>query len=324
MGLIPISQLRAAAADFEAYLQKTTDKAEQERVTAYLSAVRSALAAETEDARRVYYGVTEYLDGEAERAYKTCASAHGRLKPGAADEVAMLYMARAMEAMKKPYPAYEKYEEFLRAYPTSRYAREAVAAELRIARQLKQAGSAKVVTVLESVSAHDPLGPLAPDAAMALADWHFDEKDYAEASEAYQTVLEQYGRSAHVAAARFKHAVCLRRLAERYAHPGDALEQAREDLQYYLQEYPRGEFVAEAKRLLAEVRGRQAQELWTIAEFYRRQKRPGALGLYLRRIVRDYPDTPWKVKAEDALRALAPPAPSETPAAPPKEAGHAS
>jgi len=84
-------------------------------------------------------------------------------------------------------------------------------------------------------------------------------------------------------------------------YDGEPLIDARREFQRYLDDYPRGDKVPEAKKRLSDLDELQAEKDWRTYKQYRHLHKWRAARLYLRDIIRKYPDTSWAAEAREAL-----------------------
>lgn len=173
-------------------------------------------------------------------------------------------------------------------------------------------------------------GVLPPDEQYARAESRFEQGDYRQAIADYQTFAFNYPQDPRVSEARWKTAVGYYRIedwataAQEYLnyqsdHPRDeraaeALFQAARAYQEMslrpeldqreteravsaydrvIVEYPRSEFVEEARSRKAQLRDKLAEKVYLNAEFYFDNENYTATEIYLADLIQLYTDTAW-------------------------------
>jgi outer membrane assembly lipoprotein YfiO len=244
----------------------------------------------------------------------------------------MWLRGEALFARKDYYKAFEQYEELLGEYAGSPHYGDALQREMEIAELYLGpvrrkvlgmpllSGEDEAIAILRRVYEHQPLGDLADDVILRIADYYWNKRDWPEAEQYYDKYCREYpnvdpGKVRH---AERRRAECGLEKCRGVRYDTTSLNLAYDRLNQYEQKYPdaaQSEGVAELK---AKVRGMQAETMFRVAEYYLRSGRPTAAAYYAEQVQRDYPDTAWSAKSERFLQKLAmkaPPTPSE--AAPP-------
>ena len=294
-------QLARAEEELAACRRGLPDGDEKVRLDEYLRVVRMARSSADREVRKLCFGVLDVLQGEPRRGYGACRRAARRLS-GEKVEMALYYAARALEAMQKHYKAFATADDLLTEYPDSAFRSRAMAVVFRAGESLHRRDSRHTIGVLDRVVELDPLGPYAAHAESLRGDLLLGHEEWAEATAAYDAILEHHPRSRFVAEARFKRGLCSLRIAERYDQMTDELENAYADLSLYVAEFPQGKFAPEATRLMNVARERHAGKLWEVMEFYERRKHPKAVRAYLGLLARDFADTSWGRRAAAELK----------------------
>jgi outer membrane protein assembly factor BamD len=76
------------------------------------------------------------------------------------------------------------------------------------------------------------------------------------------------------------------------------------ELETFLRDYPASELVTDASARLQSLRERRAQHEYQVGQFYERQRRPGAAGIYYESVAQDFADTASAAQAAARLQLL--------------------
>jgi outer membrane protein assembly factor BamD len=174
----------------------------------------------------------------------------------------------------------------------------------------------------EYVKTKYPFSPFAALAELRLADVKFQQDRFPEAAEAYGQFVQLHPDHPEADYAQLRQGVSYFRDAPGEfvlfppAHEKDqrGTEKAVVALESFLKERPTSKHADEARKVLAEARGRLAAREWYVAEFYFKRKQwPGAAGRY-EALIERYPgsrheaEALWKLaesylKLEDRFKA---------------------
>src|SRR5262249_53829758 len=164
-----------------------------------------------------------FQQGQLAEAEKAFAKAAKKRKETSWGEKAQIYLAEIRYQRGNYVGAHDAFEELFKTYPGTKFMEKAVAREYAIAgawlaaiapdAKPEQKGSWKdhftgrlpfvdvsghAVSVLEHVRHHDPTGPLADDAVLKLADYHFAQQNYEESGLYYDQLIVDHPKSPYV------------------------------------------------------------------------------------------------------------------------------
>ncbi len=230
--------------------------------------------------------------------------------------------------------AYQWYEKQLVRYPNGQLADRAMDREIEIAEAFlagKKRPAGKVfrisgvedgLEILQRIAERVPGSDRAELAMLAIGDHYFNKQDWLEAAESFDRFLKMFPKSKRAPTAELRAAEAYHSSYRGPDFDETPLVEAEQRYKSFLASRPREAAKRGVRDTLAEVRNQRAGKHYHIARFYLRTKHPKAATQYLRRIVKDYPDTDWAGQALDRLaeidpaaaEALAPPAPAGKPA----------
>lgn len=197
--------------------------------------------------------------------------------------------------------AFQALDKLLGKFPGTRRRGEVLEKTYRIASTQMEESPRKAISMFEKIIERNPLGPLAVDAQIKIAECHNRLMEYDEAVATYEKIIENYPHSEWVPYAQFQIPSC--KFASTYYQDRNVglLVQTREGYEEYLATNPGGPMVEESKKKLDEIRLLEAERTFNIAEFYYRRKESTSAAIYYKMVVQDYPGTIWAVKAEKTL-----------------------
>jgi len=146
---------------------------------------------------------------------------------------------------------------------------------------------------------------LTDDALYYLGLSYIQEKEYALASAQFDRLLRDFPTSPLQADALLELARC----DDLQSHPAplDQTETARALTRYnqFVEQYPAHARVGEAKARVQVLRDRLAEKLLRSGQLYLKLRRYPASEFYLKRMLREYPDSKWVSEATRLLRDVA-------------------
>lgn len=253
------------------------------------------------------------------------AEAAGRWPDSALEEDALFHEEESHFFTDRYAAAAEDMEKLIKKYPNTRYLDMVGARRFLIAKYWLDLDSADhessvtvnltdptrprtdtfghAIRVLDKIRLDDPLGKLADDATLAAGNAYFTRGDFVKADHYYTDLRTSFPSSEHQFSAHF---LGVKAKLESYQGPdysGTVLDQAKKLIDQIRRQFP-AEMRAheeEIDRAEREVRYRQAERKWYMANYYARRREYGASQFYLMLLLKDYHDTPFAEKARQRL-----------------------
>ena len=195
--------------------------------------------------------------------------------------------------------AFDAYDKMLAQYPgdplyptaLERLAAIARAAadgqiESRFLGLKRRVSTDRTIEMLSRVKDHAPKSRTAAKAQFTIGELHQSKKKYKEAIAAFRELVREQPESPEAPEALFRVGVIYMEQAERGNQNQSTLDLANESFNDYLIQYPGHSRNAEARRMIASLRGRELERSFGIAEFYRETGRYESAKIYYRDIVR--------------------------------------
>jgi outer membrane protein assembly factor BamD (BamD/ComL family) len=266
-----------------------------------------------------YAGALKLLTPLAKREVK---------KGGPWGEKAQWWKAETEFKMQKYTSAHDSYEILIKKYPGTELVEKIVAREFQIAQIWLGPEDPKVkpmdwkshfdgrqpfvdtagyaVKVLDHVRLHDPLGPLADDAALRTGDHFHAVGDFETAAVYYDQLLAENAKSEYRERAMRSS---IDSKIKGYIGPEydvTGLEQARDTIQKAMQEFP--ERLDTAKGLyhtLDLIRDQEAERAYRQGLYYVRARKPISAEYYFGLVMNKWPGSKWAGQARKEMAVVA-------------------
>jgi outer membrane assembly lipoprotein YfiO len=200
--------------------------------------------------------------------------------------------------------ALKAYEKVLEKFPGTKRTEEILKREYEVGIAQMDTNEKAAISVFEKIIEKHPLGPLAPDAQVKIADCYFKLGQYEEALDAYEKFLENYPKNEWVPYVQYQIPLSKVYHEKQQERNYGLLISAREGFEEYLVSNPHGIHAEDAKRMIEEIRIIEAEREFNIGDFYLRRKKPASAAMYFEYVKADFPDTIWAERAKERLEFL--------------------
>jgi len=219
-------------------------------------------------------------------------------------EVSQINIGRAYYLNNDFKQALKTYEKVLEKYPGTKRTEEILEREYQVGIAQMETNEEGAISAFEKIIEKHPLGPVASDAQVKIADCYFKLGQYEEALDAYEKFLENYPKSEWVSYVQYQIPLSKVYHEKQQERNYGLLVSAREGFEEYLVSNPRGMHIEDAKKMIQEIRVIEAEREYNIGEFYLRRKKPVAAAMYFGYVINDFPDTIWAEKADEKIEFL--------------------
>ncbi len=281
------------------------------------------------EAARIYREATEAAADQRRELFSEAADqfeAAAKRWPDSALEQDALFLAGEGYFFADHYPnANDSYERLLKKYPNSKHLDTVEARRFKIADYWLKLHDASpesfwsvnvtddtrpwrdsfgnAIRIFDRIRIDDPTGRLADDATLAAGNAWFARGRFIEADNFYTDLRKTFPSSEHQFHA---HMLGLKSKLQSYQgsdYSGVPLDEAEKLIKQIRRQFPNEsarerEYLA---RAYAEVRFKQAEREWKMANYYDARKDYGAAKFYYSLLVREYDETPLAEKAQTRL-----------------------
>ncbi|MBM3246271.1 MAG: outer membrane protein assembly factor BamD [Candidatus Omnitrophica bacterium] len=225
------------------------------------------------------------------------------------------YLGLIEEEQDNLYEAYLAYQKVIDKYPFSERIQEIIEREYKLGEKFMEGQRRKAlgvalpvenpaIEIFNKVIENSTYGPLAAAAQYKLGLVLKGLLRYYEAEEAFNKVISNYPGSEWVEAAKFQIAACRAAVSRSPDYDQWATQEAKEKFEEFVQEHPDAVLSREAEKNIARLREKEAEASFNIGRFYEKQKEAAAARIYYQRVMDDYPESRWAVKALERLQIM--------------------
>jgi len=231
--------------------------------------------------------------------------------------VALQRLAKCLFEMENYYQAFQAIEQVLISYPQSGRLADFLAIQMKIARKLQEgarpsilkndddplaAGRKAACEVYEAVLKHDPYGPLADDALLALGEVRLEMNEPKIAREHFARLLNEFSKSPLVDKARLGLTRC--DVLEGKASSSDVQRTVKEIRAKEAAAGKPAEDAGEMEKSVSELENLEAKKMWDGAMFYLKRGTAESVSSAiwtLKELIRRYPRTECAAQARELL-----------------------
>jgi outer membrane protein assembly factor BamD len=228
--------------------------------------------------------------GNSSRAIATYRSLVKNYPLAPAAPAAQFRLGELYDSLGNSKRSFDAYQKLLEGYPQSREFDRAVSAQVAIADSMAESRRYdRAAEMYQSILSAAPFASFAPEVQFKLGQAYESQKEFEKAIDAYQSVLDRYPNSRFAADALYQIGYVQFTEAQGRSQDLSAAIDAKNTFEEFLMEYPRSEKAAQARENLANMSGREALDLLTIAKFYDKKNDYRAAVIYYSDLVRRQP-----------------------------------
>lgn len=260
---------------------------------------------------RQYFAIAKY-----KKVVKSAGKFRARYPDSAACEEICLLAGRAEIARKRYYQAYGWFEKQLNQFPAGRYSARALEFEYEIAEKflagakrivlwfIKLSAKDEALDILVRIAEHAPGSQIAAKSVMRMADYHYRQKQWVEAIEAYDMFGELFPKSAQCSRAMLQAARASYSSFGGIEFEDTPILDAEQRFKTFAESYPAAAKTAGVEQTLAQIARIRAHKLYETGQLYERTGHLKAAAFYYQQAIDQYPQTQWSQTARSALRLL--------------------
>jgi len=259
-----------------------------------------------------FYNVKEYK--EAIREFQKLIKHYPRARE-APD--AQYHIGLSLEMQDKIFEAFNGYQVVIDKYPFSELAATIVQRQYDIGMQLLENANKRgkfmdalvganynVIDVLRAVIKNAPYGDLAAPAQYKIGIYLIEKGLYQEARDELEKVINDYPDNEWAKAAKYQIAVADSQRSTDAQYDQKITQVAVEEFEEFVENYPDAELSAQAKKQVHQLKEKEAENSYLVAEFYEKQKKYKAAKIYYQVVVDEYKNSSWSSKALVKIREM--------------------
>ncbi|UCD38694.1 MAG: outer membrane protein assembly factor BamD [Fidelibacterota bacterium] len=140
---------------------------------------------------------------------------------------------------------------------------------------------------------NNPAGSLATEAQYYYAECIYQQKQYVEAQIEFERLLRRWVDTKHLIEARYRIVQCLVFQSPRYFYDQTTTQDAIDELQTFIDDFPESPQRVEAEQLIGELRLKIARKYYESGRLYLKWRRSPPARLYFDTILSQYYDTAY-------------------------------
>lgn len=228
---------------------------------------------------------------------------------------AQYYIAKCFEDQEKLFSAFKNYQKVVDKYPFSERSAEIISKQFDIGIKLLEGGGEKgffkktftddsydIVEVFRTVIKNAPYGEHAAPSQYKIGLYLSEKKLYQEARDEFEKVINDYPDSQWAKASKYQIAMSDALRSTKAQYDQKVTEAAVEGLRDFMSDYPSADLSDKAKEEIRNLREKEAENAFLVAEFYEKQKNYKAAKIYYQSIVDDHKGSIWSSKALERIR----------------------
>ena len=200
--------------------------------------------------------------------------------------------------------AFEAYEQLIEQNPGTGRLKELLEKEFQVGVAQMKTSERGAIRVFEKIVERNPLGFVAIDAQVKIADSYYQLRQFEDAKDAYLSVIENHPNSEWVPYAQYRIPYCNLSNIRIQERNYDLLSQSRRGFDEYIANNPQGTLVPSTNKLIDEIDIAIAERDFKTGEFYLRRKRPDSGAIYFESVMKEYPHTEWADKSKEKMEML--------------------
>ena len=229
---------------------------------------------------------------------------------------AQWYIGESFEKMNKPYKAFQEYQKIIGKYPFSDLSPVVVERQYKIGEKMLltpstnhfvttlTGGEYDVIDVFRTVIKNAPYGNYAAVSQYKIGLYLAEKKMYSEARDGLEKVINDYPDSEWVKAARYQIALVDVERSVGPAYDQKITQAAAEEFEDFIKTYPDAQLSQKARSEIAQLREKEAENNFLVAEFYQKQKDYESAKIYFSSIIDEFPASLWAVKSLEQIKII--------------------
>jgi outer membrane protein assembly factor BamD len=231
---------------------------------------------------------------------------------------AQYHVGLCLEEQDKIFAAFKEYQVVIDKYPFSELAADIVQRQYDIGMKLLENANNRgkfvdalsgadynVVDVFKAVIKNAPYGKLAAPAQYKIGLYLQEKALYQEARDELEKVVNDYPDSEWAKAAKYQIALVDSQRSTDAQYDQKTTQAAVDEFKEFVENYPDAELSARAKEQIGQLREKEAENSFVIAQFYEKQKNYKAAKIYYQVVADAYKNTSWASKSLKKIREMA-------------------
>lgn len=230
---------------------------------------------------------------------------------------AQYHIGLCLEGQNQIFAAFKEYQTVIDKYPFSELAIKIIEKQYDIGMRLLENANNRgkfigaltgadynVVDVFKTVIKNAPYGVLAAPSQYKIGLYLMEKGLYQEARDELEKVINDYPDSEWAKAAKYQIASADAQRSTDAQYDQKVTKVAVEEFKEFVTDNPDAELSAKAKEQIHQLREKEAENSFLIAQFYEKQKNYKAAKIYYQTVTDDYKATSWASRALVKIREI--------------------
>ncbi len=162
----------------------------------------------------------------------------------------------------------------------------------------------KTVEMFQQVIKNGPYSDVAPMSQLMIGFAREKQHQWTDAVKAYQEVVRRYPKSDLADDAQFQIGYAYMMASREADYDQTATNRAITGFRDYITKYPKSEKIEQARDNISRLQMEQARGIWSIAEFYDREKNSDAALIYYNSLIQKFPNSDLAKRAYKRVEAI--------------------
>lgn len=230
---------------------------------------------------------------------------------------ACYYIGRCWEKLNRFYQAFLSYDKLVATYPNSKRIQEALEREYRIGEYFLNEKPKKwlgisiyslvehpSLEIFRRIAERAPYSKYAPASLYKMGMILVELKRWEEAKDVFQKIVDNYPDSKWFKLAKFQLSLVCSKLSLGSDYDDTYYQEAKKGFEEFLKNNPEAKISKEAKKILEEIKEKEAKKYFDIAQFYKKQKKAKSAIVYYELLIEKYPESKYAKEAKKILKEL--------------------
>jgi len=230
---------------------------------------------------------------------------------------AQYHIGLCLEEQGEVFKAFKEYQVVIDKYPFSELAVEIVQRQYDIGMQLLENSNNRgkfmdafigadynVIDVFKTVIKNAPYSDLAAPSQYKIGLYLQEKRLYQEARDEFEKVLNDYPESEWIKAAKYQIALADAQRSTAAQYDQKITQSAVDEFDEFVEMYPDAELSNQAKDQIYQLREKEAENSFVVAQFYEKQKNYKAAKIYYQGVVDDFENSSWASKSLKKIREM--------------------
>ena len=161
-----------------------------------------------------------------------------------------------------------------------------------------------VIDVFKTVIKNAPYGDLAAPSQYKIGLYLQEKRLYQEARDEFEKVINDYSDSEWTKAAKYQIALADAQRSSDAQYDQEITKAAVEEFDEFVKMYPDAELSNQAKEQIYQLREKEAENNFVVAQFYEKQKNYKAAKIYYQVVVDDFKNSTWVSRSLNKIREM--------------------